>query len=91
LTVDPSLSIPGVLSSDSHFPEDIGSAYTVTCWPSPSLRELRLALRDGREGGSCRGWIGSHGAVKLVDRVRDENPPEISFTDANHGHLFVTP
>ena len=49
LTVDPSLSIPRVLSSDSHFPEDIGSAYTVYLLAEPSLRELRLALR-GREG-----------------------------------------
>ena len=49
LTVDPPLSIPRILSSDSHFPEDIGSAYTVYLLGAPTLRELRLALR-GEEG-----------------------------------------
>ena len=47
--VDPSLTIPRVVSSDAHFLEDIGSAYTVLLMAEPTLEELRLALRG--EGG----------------------------------------
>jgi len=46
--VDPSLTIPRVVSSDAHFPEDIGSAYTVLLMAEPTLEELRLALRGER-------------------------------------------
>ena len=49
LPVDPPPSIPRVLSSDSHTPGDIGSAYTVFLLAVPSLQEMRLAFR-GREG-----------------------------------------
>ena len=49
LPVHPSPSIPRIISSDSHFLEDIGSAYTVYLLAEPSLAELRLALR-GQEG-----------------------------------------
>jgi 3',5'-nucleoside bisphosphate phosphatase len=49
LPVSPSPSVPQILSSDSHFPEDIGGAYTVYLLAEPTLKELRLALR-GQEG-----------------------------------------
>ncbi len=49
LPVQPAPSIPRVVSSDSHFPEEIGSAYTVYLMAEPSLEELRLAL-GGKEG-----------------------------------------
>ena len=49
LPVHPSPSIPRIISSDSHFLEDIGSAYTVYLLAEPSLEELRLAF-GGREG-----------------------------------------
>jgi hypothetical protein len=50
LPVHPSPSVPRIISSDSHFPEDIGSAYTVYLLAEPTLTELCLALRgqDGR-------------------------------------------
>jgi PHP family Zn ribbon phosphoesterase len=47
--VDPSLSIPRIVSSDAHLLEDIGSAYTVLLLAEPTLAELRVALRG--EGG----------------------------------------
>ncbi len=49
LPVQPAPSIPRVVYSDSQFPEDIGSAYTVYLMAEPSLEELRLAL-GGKEG-----------------------------------------
>ncbi len=49
LPVHPSPSVPRIISSDSHFLEDIGSAYTVYLLAEPSLEELRLAF-GGREG-----------------------------------------
>ena len=41
--------IPRIVSSDAHFLEDIGSAYTLLLLAEPSLQEVRLALR-GQEG-----------------------------------------
>ena len=49
LPVHPPPSVPRLISSDSHFLEDIGSAYTVYLLAEPSLEELRLAF-GGREG-----------------------------------------
>jgi hypothetical protein len=40
-----SLSIPRIISSDTHRLEDIGSAYTVFLLAEASLEELRLAFR----------------------------------------------
>lgn len=47
--VDPSLRVPRIVSSDAHFLEDIGSAYTVLLLAEPKLSELRAAFRG--EGG----------------------------------------
>jgi len=47
--IDLSFSIPRIVSSDAHFVEDIGSAYTVLLLAEPSLAEIRLAFR-GQEG-----------------------------------------
>jgi DNA repair ATPase RecN/predicted metal-dependent phosphoesterase TrpH len=44
------LNLAEIVGSDSHVPEQVGSAYTWVKMESPNIEALKLAFHDGREG-----------------------------------------